>query len=187
MQTQPRRYDCVSIFLHWLIGIGVILVGLAEMLRGELFARGSAPREILKALHEPVGLVVLVLIVARIAWRIAHKPPAMPADMKPWEVSAAKLTHLALYTLMIIVPVLGLAATAARGRAIDFGFVQIAVPFAVWTDRASRKLITGVHEFASHLMLAIVLLHAAAAIWHHAVRRDDVLTRMLPRTVRKSA
>lgn len=182
MATPPARYDFVAIAFHWMIGIGIVAVGVAEMLREVLFAKGTATRVLLKALHEPAGLVIMVLIVARIAWRLAHKPPAMPGDMKPWEISAAKLTHLALYVLMIVIPVLGLAATAARGRAIDFGAFQIAVPFQVWTDRATRKLITGAHELATQLMLAIALVHAIAAIWHHLVRRDDVLTRILPRS-----
>ena len=165
MDSPSQRYDSVSVLLHWLIGAGVIIVGLAEMLRGELFIKGSPPREILKTLHEPVSLIIFALIVARIAWRLAHTPPAMPSDMRTWEISAAKLTHLALYFLLIVVPVLGLATTYARSKHIDFGVFQIAVPFQTAVGRNTGRIIKGAHGLASKLILVIALLHAVAAIW----------------------
>lgn len=180
MQDRPERYDGVSIFLHWSIGIGIILVGLTEMLRGEIFARGSIAREALKAIHEPAGLVIFALILVRIAWRIAHPAPRMPPDMRVWEVSAARLMHLALYALIILVPVLGLATTAARGRPIDFGMFQLAVPFAGTMTRNTARALKELHEITGQLLLALAFVHAAAGIWHHYVRRDGVLTRMLP-------
>jgi cytochrome b561 len=181
VEILSRRYDSVSIRLHWLIAIGVIVVGLAEMFRGDLFAKGSAPREILKALHEPVGLVIFVLIVARIMWRLAHTPPTMPSDMRSWEIFAAKLTHVTLYALLIAVPLLGLATTYVRGKPISFGLFQIAVPVGTVVAKDTARLIKGAHELTSQLILAVAFVHAAAAIWHHTVRKDDVLTRMSPR------
>lgn len=184
MQGNPERYDSVSIFLHWSIGIGIIIVGLAEMLRGELFAKGSAAREVLKAIHEPAGLIIFALILVRVCWRFAHRKLEMPKSMRVWEVAAARFMHWALYGLMIVVPILGLATTAARGRPIDFGLFQLTIPLYGPTGRDTARTLKGIHELASQLLLALAFLHAAAGLWHHYVRRDDVLTRMLPETNR---
>lgn len=187
MHTATPRYDSVSIALHWIIGIGIIVVGLAEMLRGEIFARGSAPREFLKVLHEPAGIVLLALIALRIVWRLLHRPPELPGDMRPWERLAAKLVHGLLYALMVAIPILGLATTFARGRPIDFGLFQIAPPAMLAASRGTARFIKEVHEATAQAILALALLHAASAIWHHHVRKDDVLTRMLPERARARA
>ena len=102
MQGTTKRFDNVTIALHWLIGIGIIVVAIAELVRGE-WPKGHFIREGLKALHNPVGTVIFALIMFRVAWRLAHPAPAMPDDMRGWEKVAAKLTHLALYGLMLAI------------------------------------------------------------------------------------
>ena len=186
MPRHAKHYGAVSIFLHWTIGIGVLAVGLTELLRGELSARGSAMRETLKAIHEPAGLILFALIVVRVVWRLTHRVPGMPEGMRAWETVAARATHGLLYALLVAVPLLGLATTAARGRPIDFGLFQIAVPMAGGATRDTARLLKNIHEIAGQLILALAGLHAAAALWHHYVRLDDVLTRMLPRLRRVS-
>jgi cytochrome b561 len=100
MQTTPARYDGVSILLHWIIALGIIAIAAVELLRGELFAKGSAPREVLKAIHDHAGTVIFALILLRLVWRATHAKPALPAGMRYWERSAAKPTHVSLYPLM---------------------------------------------------------------------------------------
>jgi cytochrome b561 len=185
MPGHPERYDGVSIFLHWSIGIGIFLVGLAEMLRGELLAKGSAAREALKAIHEPAGLVILALVLVSVGWRLVRRVPDMPRSKRPWEAAAARLMHRTLFGLMIVVPLLGLATTAARGRPIDLGWFQIS--FGGPASRDTARLLKGLHELASQLLLALGFLHAAAATWHHYARADHVLTRMLPVPLRTDA
>lgn len=180
-RAAPARYDRVTIALHWLVAVGIIGVGLGEWLREPLFARGSAPRVFLGAIHQPLGLVVFALILLRIVWRLGHKAPALPANMAGWEVALAKLAHLALYAAMIAVPMVGIAAQFARNRGIDFGIFQIPVPSGfAGTSKETASSIKGVHEFLGQAILLLAFAHAAAAIWHHHVRKDDVLTRMLP-------
>jgi cytochrome b561 len=166
-------------FFHWTIAIGIIGVGLIEMGREEL-PKGSAARAALKAFHEPAGLTILALIGLRILWRLAHRPPAMPADMRGYEVLAARLMHWALYALMLAVPLLGLATAAAKGHVIDFGVFQVVPPLSGMISKSVGRAIKEMHETAAELILVLAFVHAAAAIWHHYVRRDDVLVRMLP-------
>lgn len=180
MHSTTSRYDGVSIFLHWTVGIGIIVVGLTEMLRGELFAKGSFARDALKALHEPAALVIFALILVRIVWRLLRPAPQLPDDMNRWETTAARLMHGLLYALIIIVPVLGLATSIARGRPVDFGIFQLMLPMSGTIPKSAGRSIKELHEIASQLLLVLAFIHAAAAIWHHYVRRDDVLRRMLP-------
>ena len=178
MSDAPRRYDGVTVFLHWSIGVGIIVVAAAELLRGE-FPKG-AMREGLKVLHDPAGTVVFALVLMRLVWRSTHTAPQMPDGMRPWERLAAKLTHLTLYLMMVAIPLTGMAATFARGRPIDFGLFQIALQFDGFVNRGAARTLKGVHEFLGQAVLVVAFLHALAALWHHYVRKDDVLVRMLP-------
>ena len=180
MSCTSKRFDRVSIFLHWSIGLGIIIVAAAEMLRGEL-PKGNAVREGLKFLHNPAGTVIFALVLVRVAWRLTHPAPGMPPDTPRWERCAAKLSHLALYVAMIAIPLLGIVFTLARGRPIDFGWFQIAYPLNHVIGTATMKFLKGLHEWLGQAILGLAFIHAAAALWHHYVRRDDVLTRMLPR------
>lgn len=180
MPATNNRYSTVSIALHWIVGIGIIVIAAAEMLRGEL-PKGHAVREGLKFLHNPAGTVIFALVLVRIVWRLLSTAPGMPADMRPWEKFAANLTHLALYAVMIAIPLLGIVFTLARGRPIDFGVFQIAYPLTHIIDATTMKGMKSAHEWLGQAVLGLAFIHAAAALWHHYVRRDDVLTRMLPK------
>ena len=180
MPTTATRYNNVAIALHWVIGIGIIAIAAAELLRGEL-PRGNAVREGLKFLHNPAGTVIFALVLARIVWRLLSSAPGMPVDMRPWERLAANLTHLALYAMMIAIPLLGILFTLARGRPIDFGVFQIAYPLNHIIGATTMKGMKAAHEWLGQAVLGLAFIHTAAALWHHYVRRDDVLTRMLPK------
>ena len=180
MSTTSGRYDRVSIWLHWTIGLGIIAIAVVELLRGELFAKGSVPREALKALHDPAGTIIFALILLRVVWRVAHPVPALPPGMHAWERFAAKLTHVSLYLLIVVMPLLGFAATFARGRPVDFGLFQITSPLSVSVSRDVARSLKEAHGYLAEAILVIAFVHALAALWHHYVRKDDVLTRMLP-------
>lgn len=179
MQTSPSRYDRISISLHWTIGLGIIAIAAVELLRGELFAKGSVPREALKALHEPAGIIIFGLIMLRLFWRATHDAPALQG-MRDWEQLTAKLTHWSLYLLMVAICLSGIATTFARGRPIDFGLFQIALPWDVAISRNVARSLKNIHGWLGEAILVIAFFHALAALWHHYVRKDDVLNRMLP-------
>lgn len=179
MSSTPARFDRVAIFLHWTIGLGIVAVTAAEMLRGEL-PKGHAVREGLKFAHNPVGTIIFALVLVRIAWSLSHPAPEAPAGTTAWERRAAAASHLALYAMMIAIPLLGIIFTFARGRPIDFGLFQLAYPLHAVIGTATMKFLKGLHEWLGQAILGLAFIHAAAALWHHYVRRDDVLIRMLP-------
>ena len=181
MNNSPTRFDRVSIALHWSIGTAIIAVAAIEILRGELFPKGSYYREALKAFHDPAGTVVFALVLLRLVWRSIHAAPAMPVSMRPWEKLSARLTHYVLYALMVMIPLTGIAYTLARGRPIDFGLFQIVYPLDHIINRDAAKTLKHVHAFLGQAVLLVAFMHAAAALWHHYVRKDEVLVRMLPK------
>jgi cytochrome b561 len=180
MSKAPARFDSVSVILHWSIGVAIILITAIELLRGEMFPKGSYFREVLKALHNPAGTVVFGLILLRLLWRSTHPAPTMPASMRAWESFAARLVHYALYVLMIMIPLTGIAYVLARGRSIDFGLFEISYPLDHIFSRATARTLKNAHEFLGQAVLLLAFSHAAAALWHHYVRKDNVLLRMLP-------
>ncbi len=181
MQNLPTRFDKISIILHWSIGFAIIAVAGIELLRGELFPKGSYFREVLKAVHDPAGTVVFALVLLRLVWRSTHAAPAMLESMQPWEQFSAKLSHYTLYAMMVAIPLTGIAYTLARGRLIDFGMFQIVYPFNHVMSRNAVRTLKDLHEFLGQAVLFLAFVHAAAALWHHYGRKDEVLSRMLPR------
>jgi cytochrome b561 len=180
MQKVRTRFDMVSVVLHWSIGTAIIAVAAIELLRGEVFPKGSHFRDALRALHDPAGTVVFALVLLRLGWRSLHPAPAMPESVRAWEKVAAKLTHYALYLMMVMIPLTGMAYVLARGRSIDFGLFQIVYPLDHVVSRNASRTLKSAHEFLGQAILVLALVHAAAALWHHYVRKDKVLSRMWP-------
>jgi cytochrome b561 len=182
MMTQsaehPQRYGATVQGLHWLSAVAVAIAwGLG--LFGDEFPKGS-PRETAEFTHVVAGEAVLAMLVLRLIWRfVVPRPPAQPSAMGRVVDLAARLGHLALYALLLAVPVVGIATLFAGGESLSiFGVVDIPSPWV--KDRAFEHSLEDIHEILAHSLIALVAVHAAAAIVHHRVYRDDTLKRMLP-------
>ncbi|MFD1627114.1 cytochrome b [Azospirillum griseum] len=171
-------YSPMQKTLHWLTFLLIIgLYGLA--LAEDLFERGDPGRAMVWWLHISFGLMLAVMVAARLGLRLTRGAPDLPASMAGHERALAHLTHIGLYGLMIALPLLGIVLTWLRGDTLTFfGLFTIPAPFA--PDRALGRTVKEIHELAANLILALAALHTAAALWHHHVRRDDVLKRMMP-------
>ena len=178
-RNSPDHYAGLSVGLHWLMLLLIAAAYAAIDLR-EAFPKGSDPREALKALHYTMGFCVLLLGVGRIAVRaFAGPPPAIQPPPGAWlRVSAIGMV-LALYALMIVQPLLGLATLGAEGK--TFAFLGLELPPLVGTDKALAEDIGEVHEAVGTAGYFLIGLHAAAALFHHYVRRDNTLSRIVPR------
>jgi cytochrome b561 len=171
------RYPRALIALHWLTLLLLVAVYCMMELRGA-FPRGSEPRELMKMLHYSFGLTVLLLLLPRIVLRLRGPiPPVAPPLSTPLRVSAAA-GHLALYLFMLGMPLGGWLLLSAEGATISF--YGLTVPPLVAPDKALAHLVEDLHETGATVGYFLVGLHAAAALYHHLVRRDDTLRRMLP-------
>lgn len=171
------RYGTLSITLHWLMFILMVAVYASIELRG-LFPKGSDPREAMKALHFMLGLTLLVLLTVRIYARVASPAPAISPALSPAQNLAAKLGHLALYIFMIAMPVLGWAVLSAAGKPIPFFGLEL--PPLIAENKELAKSLKEIHETVGELGYYLISFHVLAALYHHHIRKDDTLTRMLP-------
>ena len=178
--VRTDRYSWGAIWLHWSIA-AFVLVNLTLGLFHESLLDGI---KWVIPIHKAIGLTVLALTLARIAWRLMHRPPPLPIDMAPWERMVAKIVHWGFYVLLLALPVSGwmLSSNPARLRPMSwFGLFPIpALPIS----GTAAKLGHEAHGVLGYVMAALVVVHIAAALRHHVVLRDSVLARMIPGLIR---
>ncbi|WP_417772774.1 cytochrome b [Stappia sp.] len=186
MQISNTRkgYGALAIAFHWTMAVLVIgLFFFGKYIAGlEPTAPGVYP---LYQLHKSLGFVVLALAVLRLAWRAVNPAPALPDGMPTHERIAAALGHAGLYALMLGLPLSGWLMVSASPWGIPtilFDTLQVPhlpVPSVLGTKAQAEALLKNVHEILGNALLVLVALHAAAALKHHFINRDGVLTRML--------
>ena len=168
-------YDRTTIWLHWLTAILIgVLWGLAQII--DFWPSGGIGRVVVRSIHMTLGLILAGLITYRIIWRNSQGRQLPPAETGILGL-ASKLIHLALYTLVIIALISGITNAWVRGDSI-FGLFRL--PSFAPGDRPTRQLINAIHDITTNIILITAALHAAAALFHHLIRRDGVLRRMVP-------
>jgi len=128
--------------------------------------------------HKSNGMLILALLGLRLAWRLANPTPALPSGTPAWERAAARLSHGLLYVLMIALPLSGWIINSASNLPFRI-FWAIPLPAIVAPDKAVADLAARVHGGLFALLALVLVLHVAAALRHHFVKRNDVLARML--------
>ena len=163
--------------MHWVMALLLVAVYASIELR-ELFLKGSDMRETLKAWHYMLGLAVLALVWLRLALHAFGPTPRVVPESPAWQRISARLMHIALYALMIAMPLAGWVALSAAGKPIPFFGLQL--PALLSENKALAEVVEEIHELVGTAGYYLIGLHAAAALFHHYVLRDNTLTRMLP-------
>lgn len=176
-KNTATRYGSLSIGIHWLMLLLFVAVYGTIELR-ELFEKGSDLREGLKTWHFMLGMLVFVLVWPRIAARLSGPTPAIQPEPVTWQQLSAKLLHLALYVLMIAMPISGWLLLSASGKPIPFFGLEL--PALISENKDLAKQIKELHELFGTAGYFLIGLHALAALQHHFMVRDNTLTRMLP-------
>jgi cytochrome b561 len=171
------RHSTWTIALHW-TSVAAIVLATAVVLAREL-VEDKAARTVLLELHRQLGLIVLLALAARLAVRVTIGLAETMQGL-PWLVRAAAYgAHAAMYGALLALPVLGWATTNAHGVTLKlFGVVPL--PRVAIEDPDLADTLSDYHVWAAWALLALVVLHVAAACWHHFVRRDGVLPAMAP-------
>lgn len=129
--------------------------------------------------HKWAGVTIFLLSAARLLWRLAHPSPALPSSMAAWQRTAANASHHVLYLLFFASPLSGwLFSSAAGFQTVYFGVLPL--PDLLTRNEDVANVLKLVHRTCNYTLASLVVLHAAAAIKHQVVDRDDVLARMLP-------
>jgi cytochrome b561 len=172
-----QHYGTLSIVLHWFMFLLMAAVYATIELR-ELFPKGSDPREALKTLHFMLGLSVLLFVTLRIYARVTSVTPIITPGLSPIQDFAAKLGHLALYGLMVAMPVLGWLMLSAAAKPIPFFGLEL--PALIAENKELAKSLKEIHETICVIGYYLIGIHVLAALYHHHIRKDNTLTRILP-------
>lgn len=174
MNTPGNRFDPKARLLHWLMAplvLAMLFIGIG------MVSTTSTAYALLLAIHKPLGAMLLVLLLLRIAVRLRHQPPPLPADMPRWQQRAALLSHRLLYALLLAMPLGGWAMLSAAGYPVTL-FAGIELPPIAPRNPALFAWLRSAHHWLALLLFAAILLHLAAALFHGLVRRDGVLSSM---------
>ncbi|MET0202853.1 MAG: cytochrome b [Casimicrobiaceae bacterium] len=175
--TPPAvRYGGVAIALHWITALLIV----ANLLLGLSMVRLALSPQKLQwyQWHKWIGTTVFLLTSLRLLWRLSHPPPP-PVPMPDWQRRASRISHAALYVLLLLIPLSGWIYSSATGvQVVYLGLFPL--PDLVAKDRALAAVLKVTHLTLNSALFAIVCVHVAAALRHHFVQRDDVLHRMLP-------
>ncbi len=177
LRNTLERWGNLSIAFHWitaLLIIGLLIIG---------FVMHELPNTPFKRevylLHKSFGTTVIMITLLRLIWRFQAGAPDPVAGTSVWQHRAAQLAHLALYILLLAMPVSGITYNYASNFKLEwFGITLLDKPGAV--DRDLKELAGEAHEILAFVIIGLVAVHATAALWHHYSRKDATLTRMLP-------
>jgi cytochrome b561 len=172
--TATQRYSSVAIAFHWIIAALVIF----NLIVGLLHDSVPALRALMGA-HLAVGITVLVLTLARIAWRLAHPAPPLPDSVPGWERSVAASVRVIFYLLLLVMPLTGwiMVSSGSHAHPISW-FGLFDVPMLSIPSLGGAAHTT--HSVLGYLFAALVVLHIGAALRHHFILRNGVLGRMIP-------
>jgi cytochrome b561 len=177
-KASPVNYSASAKLMHWFIAAAVVVLLILGPVMKRLVPEGSL-RDNLYLFHEGLGALVLIVMVVRLARRIAFGVPAPDVAMPPVEQRASLWAQYALYALIIVTTVLGWAGTNAYGDPVSvFGLVDF--PTIMGKDQPLSERIIVWHLICGILIGVIVALHIAGALYHWRVKHDRVLQRMLP-------
>lgn len=173
----PRRYSRGAMLFHWVIAVLVIvnwrIAERAEHLEG-------AARDAVWGYHMAFGLIILALTLGRLAWRLTHKVPPLPASLKSWEAALARTVHVIFYVLLIGLPIGGWLAKSLFGSGVDIFGLFTVPPLPVGADKELGKSIFELHGTGGEIFIYLIGLHVLGALKHTFVDRTGGIFRMLP-------
>lgn len=177
LKNTDERWGAISQAFHWLIVVLILVMAYLGLTMGDL---PNGPRKInIYALHKSIGLTILALVALRVAWRLYAGAPAPVPGTPTWQQRIASVTHGLLYALLFAIPVSGWVLNSAAGYPLQW-FKLFNLPAITGRSEAVHEAAEGAHEFLFWVLVALVLAHAAAALYHHLFQNDATLRRMLP-------
>lgn len=177
LTNDAGRWGAIAQAFHWLIAAAFIgMVALGMYMEG--LPQGPWKFEVY-AFHKALGVTILALAVLRLGWRLVNRTPEDPPTMAGWERLAARATHIGLYGVIFAQPVTGILFSQAANFPVNV-FGLFTLPTLIGKDEALAGTLQAVHFWIGWVIVALIVVHAGAALRHHFVKRDAVLRRMLP-------
>ncbi|HEX5314127.1 MAG TPA: cytochrome b/b6 domain-containing protein [Gammaproteobacteria bacterium] len=183
LRDSESRWGSLSQFFHWSVAALIFaLIALGWLVRLTPLSPGQIT---LFYWHKSLGMLALALVLVRLGWRAGNRPPPLPGGLPRWEAPLARTTHVALYLLILLMPVSGWLVNSASGIPFKIFWVlplPAIAPVSAGLEHAFELL-----HLASFSALALLLVgHIGAALRHHFLLHNDVFLRMLPRGRRRT-
>lgn len=177
---EPKGYSGFAQALHWLTALLIFAILPVAWVMSEM-AKDNPERGFAFMIHKSLGVTIFALVVARLLWRAVNPAPELPGHLARWEARGAKITHVLLYVVLLVMPVSGYITSAAANHPVNF-FGLFTLPLLT-ENKELAEVAEDVHGAAQWALYALVALHVLATSWHVCVRRDGALHRMLPKQV----
>ena len=169
------RYTTPAILIHWVMAILIVVVWTIGSLAVDL---PLGPDRIVSfSWHKWIGITILFLVLLRIVWRLTHPAPELHIVMPKWQERTMVFTHWALYILMFTIPVVGWLMSSAHGYTVNY-FGLFELPDLVSKDKALAEQLEDLHALLADGLMILVALHVLAALKHHFIDKDGLITRM---------
>lgn len=179
LKNTTTGYGWVSRALHWSIAFLVLIQFYLIYAKRYILAAGSERAGFyINGLHKPIGLLLLVLVIASLLWAAINSHPYFPASMSGIEKGLARIMHKVLLIGTLGMSISGILMTTAAGYPPDF-FGLYQVPNFIEKNKVLSRSCFEAHETVGSLLLCLVILHGLAALKHHFIDKNDVLRRML--------
>lgn len=175
LKNTVSSYGLISKLFHWLIGIAII--GLLVIGFTMVSILPSTDKWQLYAMHKATGVVVLFFVLLRFLWRFINIKLELPADLPLWQKLASKITHHLLYIFMFLMPVSGILMSRFGGHEINVFNLFIIPPLE--KNITLARFFNNLHEVSAFLFAALIGLHISAGLYHHFIRKDNILSRMI--------
>lgn len=172
------RYTPLARALHWLSALAILAVAVLGLVLAYAAPAEEALKMRLYNIHESIGIALVPVTLLRLWWQRRNPPPPLPDGLAPALRLAAHATHAGLYAVLLLQPLVGLAATNAWGFPLA-AFGLIPIPNLVAPDEGLAPLLSGAHTLLAFGLIALLAAHIGAALVHHLVWKDDTLRRML--------
>lgn len=172
------RYSAPQRHLHWLFLILLVLAYITIEFRSE-FERGTPGRVFMVQSHFWIGIAIFALLVPRFLFRLKRGAPPIEPALPSWQAMLGKLIHVAIYVFLFAQPLLGIATAWTDGKAIMLPFTGIELPALLAANEALAHQIEDIHKTAASVFYYLVGLHVLATLYHHFIRKDDTLKRMV--------
>jgi cytochrome b561 len=178
------RYTKVAVTLHWLIAALVVTQLILGWWMIEIPKQPVGVRAFWFNLHKSIGMTIALLVLVRIAWRVRHPAPPLPACVPAWQRRAAAASHALLYACLLVMPLVGFLGSTYSGYPIKY--FGIALPSWGYKSDPLKTFFSAVHLGLAWVFMILIALHTAAALKHLLINRDAVFWRMWPRIERDS-
>lgn len=172
--VKPTPYASLAVLLHWALAVLIIsMTGLGWYMMSIEEEPGSGWYF---NLHKSVGILVIGLVLLRLVWRLGHKPAPLPAGIPAWQVKASKAGHWLLYGAMIAMPFFGIVGSLLTKR--DLFFFGLPLPRVFEANHDLAEVFFEAHSVTTWILVALVAIHALAALKHLVIDKDGVFQRM---------